>query len=119
MTGQRGATLVATLAIGFAVLVLVGQSLITIGRLSSAATAAEESARYAATWAARYGDASDARQIAQNMVPDATVEVTSASNRIAVVVEVEVSLIGPEGSLLTRTVTGRADVPVSEFRSLP
>lgn len=119
MRDERGATLIATLAIGFAVLVLVGQSLITIGRLSSAATAAEESARYAATWAARYGDASDAERIAQTLAPDATVEVSSSANGIAVVVEVEVSLIGPDGSLLTRTVTGRADVPVSGYRSTP
>lgn len=119
MMGERGATLVATLAIGFAVLILVGQSLVTIGRLSSAGTAAEESARYAATWAARYGDAADARQIAQSMMPDATVEVTSTSGSIAITVEVEVSLIGPDGSLLKRTVTGRADVPVSQLRSTP
>lgn len=119
MMGERGATLLATLAIGFAVLVLVGQSLVTIGRLSSAGTAAEESARYAATWAARYGDAADAKQIAESLMPEATVEVTATAQAIAVVVEVEVSLIGPDGSLLNRTVTGSADVPISEFRSTP
>jgi len=119
MRGERGATLIATLAIGFAVLILVGQSLLTISRLSSAGTAAEESARYAATWAARYGSAADAEQIARTMVPDARVEVTTTPGGLEVIVQIDVGLVGPDGSLLTRTVTGRADVSVSQYRSSP
>ena len=56
MRGQRGTALLGTLAIGFLVVILVGQSLVTVGRLSAAATEAEETARYAATWAARHGN---------------------------------------------------------------
>lgn len=119
MSGERGSTLLPTLVIGFAVVLLVGQSLVTIGRLSSAATEAEEAAGYAATWAARHGDVSDAQQIAQRMVPEATVGVEATPDGISVTVEVEVSLVGPEGSLLTQVVTGRAEVPFSEFRSQP
>ena len=74
MSNDRGTALIGTLVIGFAVLLLVGQSLVTIGRLSAAATEAEETARYAATWAARHGDASDAEWIAHTLSPDATVE---------------------------------------------
>lgn len=119
MSDERGSTLLGTLVIGFAVLLLVGQSLVTISRLSSAATEAEEAAGYAATWAARHGDAADAQQIAQQMVPEAIVGVEATPAGISVTVEVEVSLIGPEGSPLTQIVTGRAEVPVSEFRSKP
>ncbi len=119
MTGERGTALLGTLTIGFAVVLLVGQALVTIGRISSAATTAEETARYAATWAARHGDATDAEQIAQSMAPDARVHAATTSDGIAVTVEVDVSLIGPEGTPLVRVVTGRALVPVSQYRSVP
>lgn len=119
MTGERGSTLLPTLVIGFAVVVLVGQSLVTIGRLGAAATEAEEAAAHAATWAARHGDVSDAREVAQRMAPDAIAGVEETSDGIAVTVALDVSLVGPEGSPLTWTVIGRAVVPVSEFRSQP
>ena len=119
MRGQRGTALLGTLAIGFLVVILVGQSLVTVGRLSAAATEAEETARYAATWAARHGDASDAERIAVGLVPDAIVEAAATDGGITVVVAVEVSLVGPEGSPLRHTVTGRAVVPISDFRSVP
>jgi len=117
--GQRGTALLGTLAVGFLVVIMVGQSLVTIGRLSAAATEAEETARYAATWAARHGDASDAERIALGLVPGAIIEAATTDGGITVVVAIEVSLVGPEGSPLRRTVTGRAMVPVSDFRSVP
>jgi len=119
MTGQRGTTLLGTLAVGFLVVIMVGQSLVTVGRLSAAATAAEETARYAATWAARHGDASDAERIAIGLAPGAMVEAAATDGGITVVVAIEVSLVGPEGSPVRRTVSGRAVVPISEFRSVP
>lgn len=117
MIGERGTALLGTLVIGFAVLVLVGQALLAIGRVSSAATATEESARYAATWAARLGDASDASRIAMELAPDSRVEAWEGPDGITVVVAVDVSLVGPDGSPLSATVVGRAVVPVSEYRS--
>lgn len=119
MSGERGTALLGTLAVGFVVVILVGQSLVTIGRLSAAATEAEETARYAATWAARHGDAADAAQIASKLAPEAAIEAAATSEGIAVVVAVEVSLVGPEGSPLRTTVTGRAVVPISKHRSAP
>jgi hypothetical protein len=107
------------LIIGFAVVLLVGQALVTIGRISSAAITAEETAQYAATWAARHGDATDAEQIAQSLAPDARVHAATTSDGITVTVEVDVSLIGPEGTPLVRVVTGRALVPISQYRSVP
>ncbi|GMQ85709.1 MAG: hypothetical protein BMS9Abin07_1277 [Acidimicrobiia bacterium] len=119
MTGERGTALLGTLVIGFAVVLLVGQALVTIGRISSAATTAEETARYAATWAARHGDAADAEQIARSMAPGARIHAVTTPEGISVTVELEVSLIGPEGAPLIRVVTGRALVPVSQYRSVP
>ena len=69
--------------------------------------------------AARHGDATDAEQIAQSLAPDARVHAATTSDGIAVTVEVDVSLIGPEGTPLVRVVTGRALVPVSQYRSVP
>jgi hypothetical protein len=100
-------------------LFLVGQALVTIGRLSTAATEAEETARYSATWAARHGDASDAALLARAMAPEASVDAADTANGIAVTVTLEVSVVGPAGSPLTQTVVGRAVVPVSRFRSTP
>lgn len=117
MNGERGTALLGTLAIGFAVLMLVGQALLAIGRLSSAATTTEETARYAATWAARLGDASDAERIAREMAPGSRVEAWQGADEITVVVATDVSLAGPDGSPLSTTVTGRAVVPIGEYRS--
>jgi hypothetical protein len=117
MTAERGTALIGTLIIGFAVLLIVGQSLVTIGRLSSAATTAEESARFAATWAARVGDAGDASRIAEDLAPGARVEAWETSEGIAVVVSLDVSLVGPDGSPLSTTITGRAIVRISDYRS--
>lgn len=117
MSGERGTALLGTLIIGFAVVLLVGQSLVTVGRLSSAAATTEETARYAATWAARLGDATDAARIAGSLAPDARVEARETAEGIVVVVALDVALVGPDGSPLSTTVTGRAVVPVSDYRS--
>ena len=119
MRAEGGTALIGMLAVGFAVVLLVGQSLVTISRLRAAASAAEETARYAAAWAARHGDASDAETIAHQLSPDAIVEAAATGGGITVTVVIEVPLVGPEGSRLTRTVTGRATVPISDFRSVP
>jgi hypothetical protein len=119
MSDERGMALLGTLIIGFAVVVLVGQALVTIGRLSSAGATAEETARYAATWAARVGDADDAAHVAEQLSPDARVESFETPDGISVVVSIDVGLIGPDRSPLSMTVRGRAVVPVSDYRSRP
>ncbi len=116
---ERGAELVGTLAIGFAVLLLVAQALVTVGRITTAGASAEETARYAATWAARHGTASDAENIARDLLPNAQVKAADTPNGIAVAVTIQVSLIGPAGFPVTTSVTGTAAVPVSRYRSTP
>lgn len=56
MSREQGSSLLETLVIGFAVVLVVGQALVTLGRLDSAATRADEAAQTAAAWAARHGD---------------------------------------------------------------
>jgi hypothetical protein len=117
MSDEGGTALIGTLIIGFAVLLIVGQSLVTIGRLSSAATTTEETARFAATWAARVGDAGDAARVAERLAPGARIEAMETSEGLTVAVALDVALVGPDGSPLSTTVIGRASVPISEYRS--
>lgn len=117
MTSERGASLIETLVIGFAVVLVVGQALVTLGRLDAAATRASEAAEVAAAWAARHGDDRDAARIAGRLAPGSDVSTTRQGDEIAVVVTIDVPLVGPSGTALTRTVSGRATVRLSPYRS--
>ena len=119
MRADAGTSLIETLIVGFAVVLLVGQGIVTLGRLEAAGTAAEEAARYAATSAARHGSGPEAARLAMDLLPSARVEVYERPGAIEVVVSVAVVLVGPEFSPLTRQVTGRATVPISPYRSRP
>jgi hypothetical protein len=117
VTSERGASLIETLVIGFAVVLVVGQALVTLGRLDTAATQAGEAAEVAAAWAARHGDDRDAARIARRLAPGADVSTTRQGDEIAVVVTIDVPLVGPSGTALTRTVHGRATARLSPYRS--
>lgn len=117
MIGQRGSALLETVAVGFVVLIVVGQALVTLGRLESAGLAADEAARHAATWATRHGDLASAEQIAIDFLPDARVTANRNGDDVVVQVAVDVPLLGPNGSPVTRTVYGRASAPISPYRS--
>jgi len=119
MTGERGTALIGTLAIGFMVVLVIGQSLLILGRLSAASADAAEVASYAAQQGARYGGPADAARIAQHLLPDADVVAGSSGDTLSVEIRVTVPLIGPEGSPIERTVTGRATVAISPYRSRP
>ncbi len=116
-TSQRGTALLEAVVVGFAILIVVGQALVTLGRLESAGLAAEEAARHAATWATRHGDLEAAEEIAIGFLPDARVTVSSDGDGIVVDVALDVPLLGPDGSPLTRTVHGRAAAAISPYRS--
>ncbi|MEA2057315.1 MAG: hypothetical protein U9O63_01215 [Actinomycetota bacterium] len=117
MSRERGSSLIETLVIGFAVVLVVGQALVTLGRLDSAATRADEAAQTAAAWAARHGDTDDALRLARDAAPGAEVSAVRHGDEIAVVVTISVPLVGPTGTPLTRTVHGRAVARVSPYRS--
>ena len=119
MTDDRGAALIGTLAIAFVFVLVVVQALMTVGRLGASAAEAAETATYAAQYGARYGDADDAARVANEMSPDATVVVFHEGDPLLVEVHIDVPLLGPEGSPLRRTVTGRAGATYSLYRSRP
>lgn len=114
---DRGSALLEVLVIGFVVVVLVGQALIAIGRIESAGNAAAETAQEAALHAARHGDASSAREIVVSLLPEADVSVAESASTISVEVTLEVSLLGPEGFPVRRTVRAHAEAERSPYRS--
>ena len=119
MSDDRGAALIGTLVIAFVFVLVVAQTLVTIGRLGAGATEAAEVATYAAQYGARHGDLGDARRLAGEMAPEATVVAVGDGSMLFVEVRIDIPLVGPEGSPLRRTVTGRASAPYSPYRSRP
>ncbi|MGB9359112.1 MAG: hypothetical protein WCC01_11205 [Acidimicrobiia bacterium] len=119
MNDDRGAALIGTLAIAFVFVLVVVQTLITVGRLGASAAEASEVATYAAQHGARHGDPGDARRLASALAPDAVVIAIDDGDLLSVEVRIDVPLIGPEGSPLHHTVTGRASATYSPYRSRP
>ena len=119
MMSERGAALIGTLAIGFVFVLVISQVIVTVGRLGSVSAEASEVATYAAQYGARYGDPDDAARIARDLMPGADVEAGAAGTSLSVQVRVDVPLVGPAGSPLRQTVTGRATATYSPYRSHP
>jgi hypothetical protein len=112
---SRGSAVVESLVLGALVVAAVGYAAVAAGSLHAAGERATEAAQAAASWAARHGDADDARRIAARLAPDAeSIEVGAAAGRIEVVVRIRVGLPGPAG---TRVIVGRAGTWVSPYRS--
>jgi len=114
---SRGSALIETVMVGFAVVLLAVQSITAVGRVSAAGATAAEAARYAAQRAARTGSLDAARLEALTLAPDSTVEVRRGLDAVVVSVSIEVAVIGPEGSPISMTVTGRAAATVGRHRS--
>jgi hypothetical protein len=119
MMNERGAALIGTLAIGFVFVLVISQVIVTVGRLGAASAEVSEVASYAAQHGARYGDPDDAARVARDLMPDADVVATTAGTSLSVEVRVNVPLVGPTGSPLHQTVTGRATTAYSPYRSHP
>jgi len=119
MMRERGAALIGTLAIGFVFVLVISQVIVTVGRLGAASAEVSEVASYAAQYAVRYGDPGDAERVARDLLPDADIIATAAGSSLTVEVRVSVPLVGPAGSPLHQTVTGRATTVFSPYRSRP
>jgi hypothetical protein len=114
---DRGSALLEVLVVGFAVVALVGHALIAIGRVESAGNAVAETAQEAALHAARHGDAAAAHEVAAALLPAASITVDESTTTISVEVTLVISLLGPEGFPIQRTVRGRAEAVRSPYRS--
>ena len=119
MIGERGTALIGTLAIGFVFLLVITQTLITVGRIGTAASEAAEVASYAAQHGARFGGPEDATRVAEGLSPDAVVATVDNGSALSVEVRIEIPLVGPGSSPVRQTVTGRATATYSPYRSRP
>ena len=119
MMDDRGAALIGTLAIGFVFVLVMSQVFVTVGRLGAASAETSEVASYAAQQAARYGGPDDAARIARELMPNAEVLATTTGASLSIEIRVDVPLVGPAGSPLHQTVTGRATTAISPYRSHP
>jgi hypothetical protein len=117
VSNERGAALIGTLAIGF--VLVMAQTLTTLGRLGSAASEAAEIASYVAHHGARHGGPEDAMLIAEGLAPGAEVVSFDNGSGLSVEVRIDVPLVGPASSPVTHTVTGRATAAYSPYRSRP
>ena len=119
MTSERGAALIGTLAIGFVFVLVISQTIVTVGRLGAGSAQVSEVASYAAQHGARYGDPDDAARVARDLMPDAEVLASATGSSLTIEIRMDVPLIGPSGSPLHQTVTGRATTAYSPYRSRP
>ena len=119
MTNERGTALIGTLAIGFVFVLVIAQTLITIGRIGPAASDAAEVASYAAQHGARLGGPDEAARVAEGLSPDAAIVVADNGSELTVEVRIDVPLIGPAHGPVSHTVTGRATAAYSPYRSRP
>lgn len=119
MRDEQGAALIGTLVIGFVVVLVVGQSLLALGRLSAASAQVAEVAAYAAQQGARYGGADEAGIVARRLLPEAEVDLLDDGTTVSVRIRLTVPMVGPEGTPLRQTVTGQATSAISPFRSRP
>lgn len=119
MSGERGAALIGTLAIGFVFVLVMAQTLITLGRLGAAASEAAEVASYAAQHGVRHGGSEDATLIAEELAPGAVVVSFDDGSELSVEVRIDVPLVGPGSSPVRHTVVGRAMARYSPYRSRP
>jgi hypothetical protein len=119
MTNERGTALIGTLAIGFVFVLVIAQTLITIGRIGTTASDAAEVASYAAQHGARLGGPDEAARVAEGLSPDAAIVVVDNGSELTVEVRIDVPLVGPAHGPVSHTVTGRATAAYSPYRSRP
>ncbi len=114
---SRGNALVEVLVVGVLVVLMVVGVGATAMRLHSAGETMTEVAQTAALFAARHGDASTALEVVYRLAPDSMVEIETGDDEITVIVRKRVGVLGPAGTWVTKTVTGRATAALSPLRS--
>ena len=117
---SRGSATVEVLAVGVLMIGGLLHTLSTAAQIQAGADAAAEAeaAAIGARWGAHHGDAETARRASAAVAPPgARIVVGRNGDRLGVVVRIEVPLIGPAGSPLMTTVSGRATAEVAPHRS--
>ncbi|MGH8934854.1 MAG: hypothetical protein ACRDXD_01055 [Acidimicrobiia bacterium] len=110
--GERGSAFLEVLVLGFLIFLMVTQALVIAGRLQAAGEMATEAAQVAALEAARHGDITTAREVAERLAPGSAVSTRLSGDQVLVEVSVVVPLPGHSVSLV-----GRGAASVSPYRS--
>ena len=105
------------IVIGFAVVLLAVQAVLAMGALTATGNAVEDAARRGALVLARTGSPAAAVTAASDGIDDASIAIVDDPDGVTVVVSAPVRIVGPEAASVTMTVTGRATVRVSPYRS--
>jgi hypothetical protein len=116
---DHGGALLEVLTIGFAVVFLVVQAILAMGRLQEAGERVTETAQMAAVAAARTGDVAAAAVAVRRTIPGADVTIEREGREYRVEVSMPVALLGPGSGAVHRTVTGRATATASPYRGGP
>lgn len=107
--------LIEMIVLGFATLLLVLPTLITIARIVDASAAVENHARAVATWTARHG-----RLPGEPIVPDAAaydVQVAVGGGSVRATARSTVTLVSIGGLTIDREVVAVYNAPISPYRS--
>lgn len=118
MNRDRGSVIVADLAIGAAIVVILAAAATAAGRLVDAAQSAREAARSAAVELARGGGPAPALRRAGRLAPeDAAIDYEITDRIVHVRVAGDVDLPHPIAHRVRIPVTADVDVPIAPYRS--
>ncbi len=108
--GETGTTLLETLVLSFAILVVTLPLLLVVVRMAEASDVVADEARSVALWYARHGEMppGDHRSQLEVMLNGGAVHVEST---------LEVELISVRGSKVQTTVSAAFEMPISPYRS--
>jgi hypothetical protein len=114
---SRGSAVVESLVLGTIGVAIVLAVILGAVRIQAAGDRAEQTARVTANAIARWGGSAEAAEVGRTHAPDAEVVVERSGDRIVVTVRIVVPLVGPAGSPVSTTVTGRAEARIAPYRS--
>jgi len=118
MIRDRGSVIVADLAIGAAIVVILAAAATAAGRLVDAAQSAREAARSAAVELARGDGPAPALRRAGHLAPDgAAIDYEFSGGIVHVRVASDVYLPHPIAHSVRIPVTAEVDVPIAPYRS--
>jgi len=108
--GERGATLIETLVLAFAVLLVTIPFLLVVVRMAEATDVVADEARAVAVWYARHGEMPGGDRQSQIRV-----ELEGETVRVSSSLDVELIAVG--GSKVQTTVSTQFEMPISPYRS--
>ncbi|MCL1594532.1 MAG: hypothetical protein M3132_09290 [Actinomycetia bacterium] len=115
MRDENGTVLLEMIVLGFATLLIVLPTLITIARIVDASAAVENQARSAATWTARHG-----RLPAEPIIPGGAtydVQISVGARSVTATARSTVTLVSIGAVAIEREVVSVYDAPISPYRS--